>query len=139
MCYSYLISAYNCYIQSIFYLLIVICIFCINCLQISKYKPPICANFYRYTCECIQGFTGAHCETDINECASNPCANGGVCIDLVNGFRCECPRGYYDARCLSDVDECKSNPCKHGGSCEDGVNQFICHCLPGKMRNKRNR
>lgn len=73
-----------------------------------------------------------HCETDINECASNPCANGGVCIDLVNGFRCECPRGYYDARCLSDVDECKSNPCKHGGSCEDGVNQFICHCLPGK-------
>lgn len=87
--------------------------------------------FCSYSCECRQGYTGRHCENDIDECSSNPCANGGVCIDLVNGFRCECPRGYYDARCLSDVDECKSNPCRHGGSCEDGVNQFICHCLPG--------
>jgi hypothetical protein len=86
---------------------------------------------HRYSCDCVPGFTGQHCETNINECASNPCANGGVCMDLVDGFKCECPRGYYDARCLSDVDECASSPCKNGGTCEDGVNQFICRCLPG--------
>lgn len=86
---------------------------------------------FRYSCECLAGFTGLHCETNINECASNPCANGGICIDLVNGFRCECPRGYYDARCLSDVDECASDPCLNGATCEDGLNQFICHCRPG--------
>lgn len=40
---------------------------------------------------------------------TDPCANNGVCMDLVNGFKCECPRGYYDARCLSDVDECASS------------------------------
>ena len=86
---------------------------------------------HRYSCDCVPGFTGQHCETNINECASNPCANGGVCMDLVDGFKCECPRGYYDARCLSDVNECASSPCKNGGTCEDGVNQFICRCLPG--------
>lgn len=39
----------------------------------------------------------------------DPCANNGICLDAVNGFKCECPRGYYDARCLSDVDECASS------------------------------
>lgn len=28
---------------------------------------------------------------DIDECSSHPCENGGICIDLVGGFRCECP------------------------------------------------
>lgn len=85
----------------------------------------------RYSCECVPGFTGQHCETNINECASSPCANRGVCTDLENGFRCDCPRGYYGPRCLSDVDECSSNPCMNNGTCEDGVNFFTCICPPG--------
>ena len=28
---------------------------------------------------------------DIDECHGGPCENGGMCIDLVGGFRCECP------------------------------------------------
>ncbi|UYV71292.1 N [Cordylochernes scorpioides] len=83
----------------------------------------------------LQGRTelcpGIHCETNINECASNPCANGGKCTDLINGFKCDCPRGYFDARCLSDVNECASNPCINEGVCEDEVNRFICHCPKG--------
>jgi hypothetical protein len=105
------------------------------CVAVVKAGFEMCDVFvcvlHRYSCDCIPGFTGQHCETNINECASNPCANGGVCMDLVDSFKCECPRGYYDARCLSDVDECASNPCKNGGTCEDGVNQFICRCLAG--------
>ena len=28
--------------------------------------------------------------SDIDECASSPCQNGGTCIDEVNSFKCEC-------------------------------------------------
>lgn len=32
-----------------------------------------------YTCSCRPGFTGASCEIQVNECAGNPCRNGGSC------------------------------------------------------------
>jgi hypothetical protein len=36
----------------------------------------------------FQGFSGALCQTNINECASNPCQNGGSCFDSFNSFSC---------------------------------------------------
>ena len=29
--------------------------------------------------------------SDTDECASNPCRNGGTCFDQVNSFACTCP------------------------------------------------
>lgn len=52
-----------------------------------------------YKCLCLAGYTGTHCETDINECASSPCQNGGSCVDGVNSYTCICPEGYYGALC----------------------------------------
>lgn len=34
--------------------------------------------------------TGPNCQTNINECASNPCLNQGTCIDDVAGYKCNC-------------------------------------------------
>ena len=36
-------------------------------------------------------------ETD--ECATNPCQNGGSCSDEVNKFSCSCASGYEGATC----------------------------------------
>ncbi|XP_048590513.1 EGF-like repeat and discoidin I-like domain-containing protein 3 [Nematostella vectensis] len=36
---------------------------------------------------------------DTDECASNPCRNGGTCIDRLNGFSCNCTRYYEGATC----------------------------------------
>ena len=42
---------------------------------------------------------------DINECESNPCQNGGICTDVVNGYTCKCSPGYTDAICQTGVSD----------------------------------
>ena len=37
--------------------------------------------------------------TDVYECASNPCKNGGTCKDGINGFNCSCAAGYDGKTC----------------------------------------
>ena len=47
-----------------------------------------------YECECFAGYTGAHCESDINECQSGPCMNQGICVDTLNAYTCDCVPGF---------------------------------------------
>ncbi len=42
---------------------------------------------------CKPGYLGAKCEINVDECASNPCLNGGTCLDQENQFVCQCPSG----------------------------------------------
>ena len=37
--------------------------------------------------------------TDIDECSSNPCENGGTCIDAVNMYTCSCAAGFNGTNC----------------------------------------
>lgn len=37
--------------------------------------------------------------TDIDECASYPCQNGGTCINNINSFSCSCPRHVHGTIC----------------------------------------
>merc|ERR1712072_752637 len=68
---------------------------------------------------------------NIDECAPNPCKNGGTCKDGVNSFTCTCAAGYSGDTCETNINECASNPCKNGGTCHDGVNSFTCTCATG--------
>uniref|UniRef100_A0A673CQA3 Delta-like protein n=1 Tax=Sphaeramia orbicularis TaxID=375764 RepID=A0A673CQA3_9TELE len=81
-----------------------------------------------FTCVCDQGFSGIYCHENINDCISNPCKNGGTCIDGVNSFQCFCPDGWEGQLCDLNVNECRHNPCKNGGRCVDLVNDFYCEC-----------
>ena len=45
-----------------------------------------------FHCACPVGWTGSHCEVNINECASNPCMNG-VCVDKEGRYQCFCIPG----------------------------------------------
>ncbi|XP_015981593.2 fibulin-7 isoform X1 [Rousettus aegyptiacus] len=41
---------------------------------------------------------GPHCR-DISECSSQPCQNGGTCVEGVNQYKCICPPGRMGSRC----------------------------------------
>uniref|UniRef100_A0A7N6AA37 Delta-like protein n=1 Tax=Anabas testudineus TaxID=64144 RepID=A0A7N6AA37_ANATE len=81
-----------------------------------------------FTCVCDPGFSGIYCHENINDCITNPCGNGGTCIDGVNSFQCFCPGGWEGLLCDHNINECRHNPCKNGGRCVDLVNDFYCEC-----------
>ncbi len=41
--------------------------------------------------------------TDVNECGSNPCENGGICSDVANGYTCACQSGYTGDECQTGI------------------------------------
>ena len=41
---------------------------------------------------------------DIDECNPNPCLNGAVCVDGINGYSCVCPAGFSGINCETSKD-----------------------------------
>lgn len=76
------------------------------------------------------GYTGPHCEVDIDECDPDPC-HYGSCKDGVAAFTCLCRPGYTGHHCETNINECHSQPCHHGGTCQDRDNAYLCLCLKG--------
>ncbi|XP_076211338.1 protein crumbs homolog 2 isoform X6 [Aptenodytes patagonicus] len=85
-----------------------------------------------FLCSCQPGFAGETCFTNIDECGSQPCQNGGLCVDLINGFLCHCLPGYSGVECAVNINECEEGPCKNGAVCEDGIADYTCHCAPSQ-------
>ncbi|XP_072118184.1 protein HEG [Mobula birostris] len=67
-----------------------------------------------------------------NACISNPCLNGGTCINDRNSRKkCLCPPSWQGMNCSKDVDECLSNPCPSPAKCVNNLGSFSCKCQPG--------
>ena len=88
-----------------------------------------------YKCTCNSGFTGVNCETNIDECASNPCLNGN-CNNLIGAYNCSCFAGWTGINCNTNIDECLSNPCTNGATCVNGLARWTCTCPAGFMGTK---
>lgn len=87
-----------------------------------------CENFWvGDKCEvCPAGYSGAACDTDIDECASTPCKNGATCQHGINSFNCTCLPGYKGADCGEDIDECEVvQPCQVSSAESDGYSLVV--------------
>lgn len=102
-------------------------------------SAPVCASdpclngatcedlFNKFGCLCQAGWEGEQCESNTDECASQPCAHGS-CKDHLASFECRCDPGYAGLHCDEDINECEHHACEHGGTCRDGPNMYTCVC-----------
>ena len=52
----------------------------------------------------IQGMREHYvCDTEVNLCYSNPCANGGTCLRKEGGYTCQCRPGFAGQECQMDL------------------------------------
>ncbi|CAG5056620.1 unnamed protein product [Parnassius apollo] len=85
---------------------------------------------YKFYCRCSQGWAGKFCEDQIDECESNPCQNGGMCIDIHADYMCACAYGFTGKSCEVQIEFCDENSCSNDALCviEDGTR--VCYCVP---------
>jgi len=89
-----------------------------------------------FICLCPQGWEGAQCENDINECeaATNPCLNNGVCSNTDGSYTCSCPNNWTGDNCEIDVNECtaeEGDPCANDSPCINTEGSYQCLCSNG--------
>ncbi|KAK2581667.1 hypothetical protein KPH14_002164 [Odynerus spinipes] len=110
----------------------------------------------RYECHCYARYSGNNCQIDNGPpCLSNPCRNGGICIEDKKGdYTCNCQPGFMacppNSICVEDshgpqcvcnpgymgnppnctINYCASNPCVNGGTCSSTRDGYNCTCPP---------
>ncbi|XP_063358645.1 protein eyes shut [Cydia amplana] len=85
---------------------------------------------FKFYCTCTAGWAGPRCDFQIDECESNPCQNGGVCIDAHADYMCACAYGFTGKSCETQIEFCDANSCSNNALCvvEDGFR--VCYCVP---------
>uniref|UniRef100_A0A1I8NWD8 Cubilin n=2 Tax=Stomoxys calcitrans TaxID=35570 RepID=A0A1I8NWD8_STOCA len=71
-----------------------------------------------------------------NYCSSNPCQNGGECLNVFGTYMCKCPKNFEGTNCERDVNECALYAgtdlgCQNGALCINQFGSYSCNCQPG--------
>ncbi|XP_060067948.1 mucin-like protein [Ylistrum balloti] len=88
------------------------------------------------TCNCMTGWTGIDCNTNINECdVPMLCGSHADCIDTNGSYECVCVQGYSNlgnGTCI-DQNECLvgAHNCSQYANCTNTDGSFTCACNGG--------
>ncbi|XP_075992053.1 eyes shut [Anticarsia gemmatalis] len=85
---------------------------------------------FKFYCKCTPGWAGPKCEDQIDECQSNPCLNGGICIDVHADYMCACTFGYTGKSCEVQIEFCDENSCSNNALCVVEEGMRVCYCVP---------
>ena len=122
-----------------------------------------CCDVAEEPCECRYGYTGPHCQYELEEVQSPcllACSNQGACqhgvypsnaegangllgledVGTSNFMYCVCNEGYAGANCEVEVVKCEEDEgyCFHGSTCtRDPEGTETCECSNSKSRGKR--
>ncbi|PIK46066.1 putative neurogenic locus Notch protein-like [Apostichopus japonicus] len=81
-------------------------------------------------CDCQPGFAGTTGCVDVDECTadSNPCMNGGQCLNRFGTYTCNCPDTHTGVNCESVICSSGSLTCQNEGVCivEGSVTSCLC-------------
>ena len=71
--------------------------------------------------------SGQRCETNINECDSNPCIHGS-CIDRIGRYDCNCNVPYSGRNCEIELNPCEPDRCLNDAQCMPSRNYTDFQC-----------
>ena len=138
---------------------------CINNATCADSSTNTAVAAHAYTCACVAGFAngmcaytfapayaaqcsltsaaGGNCDVNVDECASKPCQNGGVCHQYVDAWKCDCfevvnnrtgiRKAYNGTYCETEINVCSNSEddcdplyalCHHTGP---GQHECKCH------------
>ncbi|KAL3876887.1 hypothetical protein ACJMK2_034668 [Sinanodonta woodiana] len=109
----------------------------ITCGDVNECRKGVCTNG---TCCCNKGYSGVLCHSEILECESKPCLNGGTCKDGIGEFRCNCSPEYTGLQCETPIpsavplttlglDKCQSNHCQNNATCVFDEHLHVTYCV----------
>lgn len=124
-----------------------------TCYESSYTTAPFDAvPFGSYVCDCATGWSGDHCDVDIDECLPefgngtvhcaglhSECHESGADVSVALGvYECSCTVGWSGTpplECSIDVNECQPSPCRHSSTCAESTTDsaiapgnYTCNC-----------
>ncbi|KAJ8307267.1 hypothetical protein KUTeg_015351 [Tegillarca granosa] len=70
------------------------------------------------------------CTAAKHPCASDPCKNGGQCLEVNHGYMCICDLNYSGKNC-EQTNHCFGVNCQNGGTCVSNMVGSSCVCATG--------
>uniref|UniRef100_A0A8C5BJT4 Growth arrest-specific 6 n=1 Tax=Gadus morhua TaxID=8049 RepID=A0A8C5BJT4_GADMO len=86
-----------------------------------------------FLCHCFTGWTGAHCDKDVNECAEKNAGCEHACNNTLGSYHCSCHHGYklVNRHTCQDVDECGIPGVCGTAQCVNTDGSYECFCESG--------